>query len=238
MFAPGKSAWIAIALKRHGPVLMLLCLLPVGADAAEPRQLCSLVVAKIVSIQGTVLLHRAAESTSTAVAKLDTPICQGDLLQTGAKSRAAVVILPEKFVRIDQNSTISITVAGEETLVEFSQTTAVNAPSPSGAYFITRFPRKFKVHTPYLNAAVEGTEFLIDLSSSASAVAVFEGKVRAEALIGSSGNFVLSSGETISVGPGEPAAVKILVRPIDAVQWALYYPPLSDASAGVDADQS
>ncbi|MEO8631122.1 MAG: FecR family protein, partial [Betaproteobacteria bacterium] len=167
-------------MKRHAPVLVMLCLVPAGAHAAELRQPCSLVVAKIVSIQGTVLLRRADESASTEVAKLDMPICQGDLLQTGAKSRAAIVILPEKFVRIDQNSTISVTVAGEETLVEFSQTTAVNASSPSGAYFITRFPRKFKVHTPYLNAAVEGTEFLIDLSSSASAVAVFEGKVRAE----------------------------------------------------------
>jgi hypothetical protein len=74
------------------------------------------------------------------------------------------VILPEKFVRIDQNSTLSVSIAGDETVVEFlqsgDQSAQVDGASCGAGYFITRFPRKFKVRTKYLNASVEGTEFL------------------------------------------------------------------------------
>jgi Flp pilus assembly protein TadD len=218
-------------------MLTALCAANTHATAAETPSTCTLVVARIVSVEGSVEVRRSGQANWSAVTRLDTPMCQGDLLHAGARSRAAVVILPEKFVRLDQNSTISIDISGEETIVEFFQDETTPKDSCGAGYFITRFPRKFKVRTPLLNAAVEGTEFSVSMSCSATALAVFEGKVSAETLLANAQQFILNSGQTLTAGPGEPPAIKVLIRPVDAVQWALYYPPLSEAGAGVGPDQ-
>ena len=108
---------------------------------------------------------------------------------------------------------------------------------PCGAgYFITRFPRDFKVRTRFLNAAVEGTEFLVGLSCDTTAVTVFEGKVSAESTLASSERLMLNPGESVSAGTGERPVVKLVVKPTDAVQWAVYYPPLNESGieAGID----
>src|SRR4029434_8302467 len=110
----------------------------------------------------------------------------------GPPSRAALVILPEKFVRLDQNSTVSISIDGDETVVEFFLDETTPRDACGAGYFITRFPRKFKVRTPFVNAAVEGTEFLVSMSCTATSVAVFEGKVSAQTLLANAERFVLS----------------------------------------------
>src|SRR5262249_16409929 len=109
--------------------------------------------------------------------------------------------------------------------------------SCGAGYFITRFPRKFKVRTPLLNAAVEGTEFMVSMSCSATALAVFEGKVSAETLLANAQQFILNSGQTVTTGLGQAPAVKVLIKPVDAVQWAPARPPLSEPGPGVGADQ-
>ncbi|MEP6601618.1 MAG: TonB-dependent receptor, partial [Nitrospirota bacterium] len=48
---------------------------------------------------------------------------------------------------------------------------------------------------------------------------------------------LLNPGQYVSAGSGEPPAVKVLVKPTDAVQWALYYPPLAEPGADVQPDQ-
>lgn len=208
-------------------ILVLLALLqPAAAFAAESLPTCTPVVARVVSVQGLVEVQRAGSQRWLQVTRLDTPICQGDLIHTQPRSRAALVILPEKFLRLDQNSALAISVTADETVVEFFQDTPRD--SCGAGYFVTRFPRKFKVKTPFLNAAVEGTEFLVNMTCSTTTVAVFEGKVSAQTVLASTEQFFLKSGESVSAGPSEPAAVKLMVKPTDAVQWALYYPPLSD----------
>ncbi len=216
---------------------LLLCATPTRATAADVPPACTPTVARIVSMQGVVELRRAGQRDWAAVTRLDTPVCQGDVVHAGPRSRAALVILPEKFVRLDQNSTVSISVEGEETIVEFFQDETTPRDACGAGYFITRFPRKFKVRTPFVNAAVEGTEFLVSMSCSATSVAVFEGKVSAETLLANAQRFILNSGEAISAGPGEPPVIKVLIKPVDAVQWALYYPPLSEPGPGVGPDQ-
>ena len=200
------------------------------AAGAEATSACATPVGRIVSVQGTVEVQRAGQQAWSAVKRLDTALCQGDLIRTGSASRAALVVLPEKFIRVDQSSTLSIDVKDDETVIELTQGGA--------GYFITRFPRKFKVNTHFLNAAVEGTEFMVSMSSDAAAVSVFEGKVSAESSSSSGGRVVLKSGETASAGAGEPPTVKVTVKPLDAVQWVLYYPPLGGAGADVSPDQS
>jgi hypothetical protein len=220
----------------------LPCAWSAGAHAAGTAECTT--VARIVSIQGTLQVRRAGQSGWSYIRKLDTTLCQGDLLHADAGSRAALLVVPETLVRLDQNSTLSISQTADETVVEFVQdvgfaTPIVNAPNPCGAgYFITRFPKRFRVLTPFVNASVEGTEFLVAMRCESAEVAVFEGHVRASrALAEASQTFMLKDGESFAAGGTEPAAVRLIVKPTDAVQWALYYPPLSSPGAGTGPDQ-
>jgi tetratricopeptide (TPR) repeat protein len=227
------------------PPLLIFLFLATTCDsravAADGPNACGSPVAHVVSIQGSIELRRAGQNNWAKVSRLDTPVCEGDRLRTGALSRTALFIQPETLVRVDQNTSIAVSQTKEETLVEFTQeevVTVSTTPHTCGAgYFITRFPRKFKVNTPHLNAAVEGTEFLVAMRCESTELSVFEGKVLAEGV----GPYAfdaqsISSGQTLSIGGAEPPAIKLLVKPADAVQWTLYYPPISPAGAVPEED--
>ena len=219
------------------PLLLFVFLITtsgIPALAADVSAACSSPVARVVSIQGSLELLRARQNEWSRVTRLDTPLCEGDKLRTGAFSRAALFIQPETLVRIDQNTSISVSQAAEETLVEFTQEDFVAASATAhtcgAGYFITRFPRKFRVNTPHLNAAVEGTEFLVAMRCESTELSVFEGKVLAASA--GSNDFPsqsVVSGQTLTVGGTEPPAIKLQIKPADAVQWTLYYPPITPA---------
>jgi len=201
-------------------------------------------VARIVSMQGTLQIQRAGQSQSSFVRKLGTQLCQNDLLHAGSGSRAALFISAETLVRLDQNSTVKISQTTNETVVEFVKgaedpfAKALFAPYQCGAgYFITRYPKRFRVITPFANALVEGTEFLVAMRCESTEIAVFEGKVRADQTLAASQSVTLTSGQSFSAGPDQPATVRVLVKPADAVQWVLYYPPLSEPGSAQDADR-
>jgi hypothetical protein len=168
---------------RRQPVLVVLLswgalplmLVATLAEAAEPSS-CK-PVARVVSIQGALQIQRAGETDWTYLRRLDATVCEGDLLHTGASGRAALLLSPETLFRVQQNSTVAIRQSAAETVVEYTISEVRDpvrvAPNPCGAgYFITRFPRKFRVLTPFANASVEGTEFLVALSCQSTTVAV------------------------------------------------------------------
>ena len=157
MLRSGASMFARLALGCVTPAFLVVCVAPTQATAADAPPACTPIVARIVSMQGVVEMRRAGQQDWAAVTRLDTPVCQGDSVHAGPRSRAALVILPEKFVRLDQNSTVSISIDGDETVVEFFQDETTPRDACGAGYFITRFPRKFKVRTPFVNAAVEGT---------------------------------------------------------------------------------
>jgi len=226
-----------------GLLLCVLCGWSVFGHADDDAPVCT-PVARIVSMQGTLQIQRAGQSRPSYVRKLGTSLCQNDLLHGGSGSRAALFISAETLVRLDQNSTVRISQTTNETIVEFvrgvehSFDTALFAPHQCGAgYFITRYPKRFRVITPFANALVEGTEFLVALRCESTEIAVLEGKVRAEQSIAGTQSITLVSGQSFSVGPDQPATVRLLITPADAVQWVLYYPPLSESGTAEDADR-
>jgi Flp pilus assembly protein TadD len=200
-------------------VLLLACAVGRIATAAEP---CAPQVAQVVSMQGVVEIRRAGQTTWTRVEQLDAGLCQGDRLRAGTGSRAALLIHPQALIRVDQNTSIELHVTPEETRVALD----------SGAvYSISRTPRRYRVITPYMNAGVEGTEFLATLGSNYADLAVYEGRVAVEDLVGERGAVsLLHDGQAARFARGTPAVVRILVNPSDAVQWALYYPPLDSGA--------
>ena len=180
--------------------------------------------AQIVSTQGVVEILRAGRSEWSRVERIDARLCEGDRLRTGPLSRAALLVGPSALIRVEQNSVLGVRLTPQATVVEFQ----------SGAvYSISRFPWLYRILTPFLNAVVEGTEFLVTLERDQGQVAVYEGRVAVEDLIGEPGaRRSLASGEVARIAQGTTPAVALLVNPADAVQWALYYPPLDPQSTG------
>ncbi|MHC1744736.1 MAG: FecR domain-containing protein [Syntrophobacteraceae bacterium] len=176
---------------------------------------CDPWIAKLVSVEGTVRAQKAGGADWQSAA-LDDTFCVGDVLWVGELSRAAVLLPNETVFRIDQSTTVSF--AGPE-----QDTDSLLKLFKGAAHFFTRSPRGLKVDTPFVNAAVGGTEFLVRADDDKAMVSVFEGKVTAS---NAAGSLLLNAGETAVAAAGRAPVSQIVVRPRDGVQWAIYYPPL------------
>src|SRR5262245_52008690 len=214
--------------------LFALTLAPVlQASAQETVATCSPGIGRVIAIQGNVEIQRAGQQEWATVKRLDMPLCADDRLRTDAQSRALVSLQPETMVRVDQNTVIRLKQTDDAIEVEFFGAELAeglrNAQARGAGYFITRFPRKFKVTTPHMNAAVEGTEFMVQVSPDATKLTVLEGKVSSQSV--ATGNTQLvAAGQSVASGPTGPGTIEAVVKPQDAVQWVLRYPPISDQS--------
>jgi tetratricopeptide (TPR) repeat protein len=175
--------------------------------------------------------HLAARDGSVTVdgapAPLDLALCPGDELRTGADGRAAVRL------------------TGADTVVRLAPRSTLRLPAPERErgtldllrgllYFFSRTGDSREIRTPYVNAGVEGTEFQVGIGERGGFVDVFEGRVRAE---NPHGRLLLAAGESALAPAGEAPRLRVLVSPRDAVQWALYYPPVGVDSALAEADR-
>ena len=172
-------------------------------------------VAKAVSVQGSVLAQRTGEEQPLPAKRNDT-FCPGDKIRVEEGGRAVLLLSNETFLRLDQNTTIRFYEPEKERnfLLDLLD---------GAAYFISRTPKGFKCTTPYMNAGVEGTEFLLAVAGGRTLLSVFEGTVLAENALGA---LRLAGGQSAVAEEGKPPVVRIVARPRDAVHWTLYYPPI------------
>jgi tetratricopeptide (TPR) repeat protein len=182
------------------------------SEAAAP---CEQWVAKIVSVQGSVQA-RLKDTTQWQSVELNNTFCPGDVLRVQEKSRAAVALVNETIIRIDQNTTVNF--SGLE-----KKTTSLIDIITGAVHFISRIPRTLKVNTPFVNGTVEGTEFLAQVFEGHAIFTVFEGQFFAS---NPSGSITLTSGQSAIAMADKAPVLHVVVRPRDAVQWALYYPPI------------
>ena len=104
-------------------------------------------------------------------------------------------------------------------------------------HIFTKEPQNLNINTPYMNASVEGTEFTVtvgkehevkgqtNIPAESTLVAVGEGKVNV-CNVFSTQDLIVRAGESAFATEGTPP-VKTIVKPEDAVHWALYYPRLN-----------
>ena len=222
--SPAESMDLKIAKAAVQPIrASLLCLAIMLSLLAWPSvssaaaAICEPWVAKLVSVQGNVQVRRAGETQWQPV-RLDETYCAGDMIRVQEHSRAAVVLRNEINLRLDQNTTI--TLIGLE-----RERTSLLDLLIGAAYFFSRIPRSLKVTTPFVNAAVEGTEFFVRVERDQAFLSIFEGLVAA---VNQAGSLTLASGQSAIARVGEAPIPRVVVRPRDAVQWALYYPPILD----------
>jgi tetratricopeptide (TPR) repeat protein len=184
------------------------------ASAAE----CADWAAKVVTMQGHVET-RGVEETRWGVARLDQTLCGGEMIRVAEHSRAVVLLRPDATtVQLDERSVMTIpkAVSRGPRWLELLE---------GAANFLSRTPNSLKITTPFLNAHIEGTEFLVRVRRDEASVLVFSGKVVAE---NSAGRLRLHGGqEAVAKASRAPVSVMVL-RPRDAVEWALYYPPVID----------
>jgi tetratricopeptide (TPR) repeat protein len=172
-------------------------------------------VAKVVSVQGTVEVKKVGEALWQPV-KLNDTYCPGDEIQTGESSRANLALINEAVLRLNQNTSMAL---GE---FKGKQTSLVDL-FKGAAHFFSRSPRSLEVNTPSAKVGVRGTEFFIEVKEGQTFVSIFQGEVLAENKFG---QVTLTSGQSAVVERGKAPAMRVVVRPRDAVQWALYYPPV------------
>lgn len=203
---------------RSGSILLSLLLVAAIFTAnAHCEQKCDEWVTRVVSVQGKVVARKAGETRWIPV-QLDDTYCAGDTIRVPERSRAALLLRNESLLRLDQNTTVTLLGVERE---KHSILEMLNG----AVLFFNRFPAGLTVNTPFVNANVEGTEFLVKVEGSRALVSVFEGRVSASNDLG---RVVLEKGQTAEAGSGQPPSLRRVSQPRDAVQWALYYPPIPD----------
>ena len=189
-------------------------------DVSSAATTCDPWVAKMVSVQGNVQARRTGQ-TQWQPALLNNTYCTGDRIQVGESSRADVALVNQPVLRLDQNTTITLGGVKEKrtSLIELIK---------GAMYFFSRLPRNLEVNTTFVNAGVEGTEGLIQVEADRTLITTFEGKVLAS---NEAGSLILTDGQSAVAEKGRAPVLRTIVRPRDAVQWALYYPPVTYSRA-------
>ncbi|HWR92293.1 MAG TPA: FecR domain-containing protein, partial [Desulfobacterales bacterium] len=192
-----------------------------GAALAQP---CEQWMGKMVSVQGTVEARKAGDVRLLPV-NLNDIFCPGDSIRVGSKSRADLALSNQSVLRIDENTELTLEGLKEENAAGLNML-------KGAAHFFSRTPRRLEVQTPYTIAGVRGTEFLIRIEDGRTLLTVYEGAVLVQ---NTAGSLTLQSGQSAVAEAGKPPVLRIVTRPRDAVQWALYYPPVIYTAPGAAA---
>jgi ferric-dicitrate binding protein FerR (iron transport regulator) len=176
---------------------------------------CEQRIATVVSVQGSVEVQRAGE-TQWQTVKLNDTFCPGDKIRVDERSRAGLTLVNQPVLRLDQNT--SITLGGVK-----EKRTSVVELAKGALHFFSRVRRNLEVVTGFVNAGVEGTEGFIRVEQDKTFISIFEGQVLAS---NAAGSLTLTSGQSGVAEAGKVPVLRVVVRPRDAVHWALYYLPV------------
>jgi len=207
---------------------LTLIVLLAGATPVVMAAACEPVVGRFASVEGRIEVQRAA-GAAWLVAGVDTAVCARDTVRAGRHSRAALALVNDAVLRVDAGTTVRlvnvVADAEEPSFLELLR---------GAIQSFSRKPRLIKVNSPYINGTIEGTEFVLRVAQAGASLTVLEGRVRAD---NTHGSVLVDSGQVASAGAGQAPQLRTPVRPRDAVQWALYYPPLLALDGGTDRDR-
>ncbi len=221
----GPSCYGSRKVHHRYIVLLTAMLLSFSFSLTSPslsaEESCRELAGQIVSIESRVFVQ-PVETEAWHPASLNQDVCEGDTVRVGERSRAAIQLINDAVLRLSENTTLRLlNVAGNEQ--ERSLLDVVKGTLKS---FI-RKPRTLTVNTPYLNGLIEGTEFQVTVTEEISSILVLEGQILAQ---NDKGNLRIVPGEKAEAGAGEAPAKVLVVKPRDAVQWAIHVPTLADFS--------
>ncbi len=180
--------------------------------------------ATLVSAEGTTTI-KLANNPNWLQAPLNTAFCTGDRISV-TESRAAVRLINDTIVRLDVNTSLTFLPQEKSYWAELLD---------GVAHFITRTPKSFQIKTGALNAAVDGTEFIVSIERDQTRVLVIEGSVVAANKLGS----VDLVAKEQAVATESTAPIKsTVISLVNSVDWALHYPPVSFPTSIENVDEA
>ncbi len=191
---------------------LIPCLLASGSVQA-----CEHWLARLASVHGVVEVQASVGADWHPAASGET-FCDDVSVRVGDGGSAALELANDTVLRLSGLSAASIRQHP-------------NAPAPTAriergrGHFLSRTRQRFDVSTPYLNAAIDGTEFLLVATPGADELIVFEGRVRADGR-------PVAPGQSLRVAADGARESRVAVRSREGLDWALYYPPLATGSLG------
>jgi len=186
---------------------------------------CADGVGQFVNLHGKVETQ-IEEGDAWVKATLETSLCEGSSIRVGARSRAAIALINDAVLRVDENTTLRLV-----DIVEKEEERSLLDIIKGAIHSFSRRPKKLSINSPYLNGSIEGTEFVFRVTDTQTEVTVFEGTVIAS---NAQGELSLAANQSAAATSGQPPVSRILVNPRDQVNWGLYYPRIlftGDASA-------
>ena len=207
---------ISVSYRGFLSLALAIVALLLYAPLARAATVCNPGVAKMVSVQGTVEVRRVGQAQSQP-ARLNETYCAGDRIQVGDKSRADIALVNQPVLRLDQNTVITLAGVRDEraSIIDLAR---------GALHFFSRLPRNLEVNTAFVNAGVEGTEGYVEVAADRTSITIFDGRVVATNPFGT---LALAGAQSAVAVKGQAPVLRTVVRPRDAVQWALYYPPVT-----------
>lgn len=172
------------------------------------------IVAKVYLSEGAVFVRKAGESSWSRPAT-GSPLSVGDTVRTGDDGKAAFEFVDGALVRL-----------GRLAAMTFQDVDPSGAPMVTQhegkAYFFSRGARKEpSIKTPQVNAAIYGTELVVEVRKDETIIDVLHGAIRAS---NPTGQEAVSAGESVVARLNAPLQKTVLVHPANAVQWMIRFP--------------
>ena len=193
-------------------ILLLVPVRPAMAQAAG----------KIVSIVGKAEVFRAGQWQP---ARLEHDLMPGDIVRTALGSRVAILLADESQIKVNANSSLEIKQVGPRPGKPIPAAlgllqTILNLLS--GEIWVRSRVEPFEIQTPAATATIRGTELNLAIRpADASHLSVLEGLVEFR---NPQGSVLVAAREQATARVGDVPRKTVLVNPLDAVQWSLYYP--------------
>jgi tetratricopeptide (TPR) repeat protein len=197
--------------------LLAIVALSSVAPAQEARPL-----ARLVAATGRVEVERAGR---LAPARAPQSLEPGDIVRTGADGRAAILLADESQIKVHHNSILEVRAVGPPPVGVVPATaraagTLLNV-TQGLTWGRTRAPN-MQIQTPTVSATIRGTELVVQVDADGTTrVAVVEGLAD---VANPAGRLLVRAGELATARVGAPPTRTVLVRPMNAVQWAFTYP--------------
>jgi Flp pilus assembly protein TadD len=187
--------------------------------------------ANFSSLEGTVIITPNDKKASEHPAKRDEIICEDYLIKVLPGSKASLVLPGPEFLSLNENTVFALkSIQPDKPLKMKVYEGFVN--------LINRTLNEIEVELDGIAKAMPlGTEFAFSVDKSKASVWVYEGSVK---VFNEHGSVILKPGKFFAeVYKGQAPKIQIDIKPRDAVNWALYYPPIfpfPDASSFINND--
>ena len=198
-----------------GALAIVLGLLALASATAFAQAACEGTGAVFDSVEGLVEINRGG-SGDWIPAVVGYELCSGDSFRVGPTARASVRLRDGSGIRLESNARArwSPTEDPERSLWEIIR---------GRIFIISRDPLKLDFTTPFSNAGLEGTEFIVDVTDGATEIVVIEGAVSMQNALGT---VTVAAGERGVATAGAPVVVTGAADYLESLDWARDFSPL------------